>query len=149
MSIIDDFALRHTQLSAVHADLHKQASAEQAITAKVELNMTPREMQRQQESLPTYQITAMISCHGEAESDGDPLFSLQLTMHAAYQQIGGEAMDFERFKRSHAPFTRQLYPLLHQHMRQLMLQLGLETVKLPYDLAEGKPAPQQQAVVLH
>jgi len=32
MSIIDEFALRHTQLSAVHADIHKQVSAEQAIT---------------------------------------------------------------------------------------------------------------------
>jgi len=148
MSIIDNFALRHIQLSAVHADLHQQASAEQAITAKVELNMTPREMQRQQENLPTYQITAMITCKGAAEADGEPLFSINLTMHAAYQQISGDAMDFERFKRSHAPFTRQLYPLLHQHMRQLMLQLGLENVKLPYDLAAGKPTPQD-AVVLH
>mgnify|MGYP005849388627 CR=1 FL=1 len=149
MTIIDQFALRHTQLSAVHADLHKQAGTEQAITAKVELNMTPREMQRQQETMPSYQITAMISCNGEAEADGEPLFSLQLTMHAAYQQIDGDAMDFEHFKRSHAPFTRQLYPLLHQHMRQLMLQLGLENVKLPYDLAEGRPVAKQQAVVLH
>jgi hypothetical protein len=148
MSIMDQFALRHTQLSAVHADLHKQASAEQAITAKVELNMTPREMLRQQESLPAYQITATISCSGEAETGGDPLFSLQLVMHAAYQQISGVAMDFEHFKRAHAPFTRQLYPLLHQHLRHLMLQLGLDNVKLPYDLAEGKPS-SQQSVVLH
>ena len=148
MSIIDEFALRHTQLSAVHADIHKQASAEQAITARVELNLTPRTMQKRQENLPAYQITALIACNGQAEDNGEQLFSLQLTMQAAYQQIAGEAMDFERFKRSHAPFTRQLYPLLHQHLRHLMLQLGLENVKLPYDLAETQPKTKQ-AVVLH
>jgi len=141
LNLLDYFALRHTQLTSLHAELHEQSNIEQRIQAKVELNLSPREMKVQGDisNMPTYQIACTLTCNGENEASKKTVFTIQVGMQVAYQQIDGEISGFENFKKHHSSLTRQLYPLLYQHMRNVMLQLGLEHVRLPYDLINQKP----------
>mgnify|MGYP000541345698 CR=1 FL=1 len=46
----------------------------------------------------------------------------------------GDPVDVAAFGANHASLTRQLYPLLQQELRGLMLRLGLERIQLPFDL---------------
>lgn len=61
-------------------------------------------------------------------------------------------MDVAEFSANHASLTRQLYPLLAQELRILLMRLGLEQVRLPFDLAtrvearEGEPVKVSGAV---
>ena len=52
-----------------------------------------------------------------------------------YQQVSGEPVDLSQFTASHASLTRQLYPLLQQELRVLLVRIGLEQIRLPFDLA--------------
>lgn len=145
MNLLDFFALRHTQLTSLHAELHEQSNIEQRIQAKVELNLSPREMKVQGDvgNMPTYQIACTLTCNGESEESKKTVFTVQVGVQVAYQQIDSETVGFEDFKKHHSSLTRQLYPLLYQHMRNVMLQLGLEHVRLPYDLINQKPVEME------
>ncbi len=135
MNLLELFSLRHTQVTHVHAELHEQVANDQRIQAKIELNLTPKEMSGNgQNSMPAFQISVGLTCVGELQGAKQPAFNLQVVMQAAYQQVQGEAMKLAEFSQHHSTLTRQLYPLAHQHLRGLMLQVGLEQVKLPYDL---------------
>jgi hypothetical protein len=65
---------------------------------------------------------------------------------AIYQQIDGEPVDVAQFTASHASLTRQLYPLLQQELRMLLVRLGLEKIHLPFDLAARVNLPENQTV---
>ena len=59
-------------------------------------------------------------------------------------------MPFEEFSGRHGEFTRQLYPLLQQQLRQLLSQLGLEQLKLPADMGTNvNPSQEIPASQLH
>jgi len=51
-----------------------------------------------------------------------------------YRQISGEAMDLSEFSSHHAILARQLYPLLQQELRGLLLKIGLARLNIPFDL---------------
>ncbi|MFW6339736.1 MAG: hypothetical protein ACOC0Q_02580 [Wenzhouxiangella sp.] len=142
LNLLDRFALAHSQVTRLNADLKEIVAAEQAFRAKVELKLTPREMPPDQ-GVSQYQVTARMTCRGSRESD-DPdqaLFEVELIVQTVYRQFQGEALSFEEFSASHASLTRQLYPLMHQQLQPVFKQFGLDQVKLPYDLVNGPDRP--------
>lgn len=137
-NLLDEFSLAHTQLTRLNADLSEIVNPEQTFSARVELKLTPREMASDGE-LPQYQVTARLICRGnkEAENTDQPLFTIELVVQAVYRQFRGEPVDFQTFSENHGSLTRQLYPLIHHQLQPVLKQLGLDQVKLPYDLADG------------
>ena len=150
MSLLEQFALRHTQLTQLQAELHRAVDPRTPIQAHVELNLAPGEMQAAAaESLPTYQVTATLSCTGTTQADDQPLFTVKLVMQMAYGQIQGDSMPFEAFQQQHTELARQIYPLLHHQLRPVLQQLGLDQVRLPYDLAGGGGSEGAESATLH
>lgn len=135
INLLERFSLAHTQVTRLNADLSEIVPPSQAFSAKVELKLTPLEMQHEGE-LPQYQVTARMVCRGSREDSPDqPLFTVELVLQAVYSQFQGEPVDFETFKSNHGSLTRQLYPLIHHQLQPVFKQFGLDQVKLPYDLA--------------
>lgn len=146
-NLLEDFALAHTQMTRLNADLTEIVTQGQNFNAKVELKLTPREMPPEGD-LTQYQVTARLLCRGnrEAENPDQPLFTIELVLQAVYRQFKGQPVDFETFSRHHGSLTRQLYPLIHQQLQPVLKQFGLDKVKLPYDLANtaGQDQPGRQ-----
>jgi len=139
-NLLQTFSLSHTQITRLNADLNEIVKPDQPFSTKVELKLSPREMNHEAE-LPQYQVTARMLCHGrksgsESESD-QPLFTIELVLQAVYSQFQGEPVSFETFKGNHGSLTRQLYPLIHHQLQPLLKQFGLNQVKLPYDLVQN------------
>ena len=123
MNLLDHFVLQHVQVSLLKARLIHVSKEAGAQKAKVELNLTPRVLDTDSaEKLPSYQVSALLSCRGGAENDADPKFVAQVGFEVIYQQIDGEPVDISRFTQNHASLTRQLYPLLQQEMRMLLVR---------------------------
>ncbi|HMA98794.1 MAG TPA: hypothetical protein VKO38_04995 [Wenzhouxiangella sp.] len=142
LNLLDQFALAHTQVTRLNADLKEIVEPDQAFRAKVELKLTPRVMPPDQ-GVNQYQVTARLTCLGARESD-DPdtaLFEVELIVQTVYRQFQGAAVSFEDFSSSHASLTRQLYPLMHHQLQPVFKQFGLDQVKLPYDLVNGPDRP--------
>jgi hypothetical protein len=147
MNLLDHFVLQHVQVSLLKARLIHVSKEAGAQKAKVELNLTPRVLDTDSaEKLPSYQVSALLSCRGGAENDADPKFVAQVGFEVIYQQIDGEPVDISRFTQNHASLTRQLYPLLQQEMRMLLVRLGLEQIQLPFDLAARVNLPDGEMV---
>lgn len=135
INLLDQFALAHTQLTRLNADLKEIVAQDQKFGAKVELKLTPSEMKSDGE-VPQYQVTARMLCRGHREGAEaqDPLFTIELVLQAVYRQFRGEPVNFQTFTASHGSLTRQLYPLIHHQLQPVFKQFGLDQVKLPYDL---------------
>ena len=147
INLLERFALGHTQVTRLQADLGEIVPQDQKFSAKVELKLTPREIPADHDTVQ-YQVTARLICRGHRESDADekPLFTIELVLQTVYRQFAGEAVSFEEFSRNHASLTRQLYPLIHHQLQPVFKQLGLDQVRLPYDLVNQTPdvATQRQ-----
>ena len=142
--LLDRFALAHTQVTRLAADLKEIVAPDQPFRAKVELKLTPREIQADQ-GVAQYQVTARMICRGSRESDDPekPLFEVELVMQTVYRQFQGEPVSFEQFSASHGSLTRQLYPLIHHQLQPVFKQFGLDQVKLPYDLVKTEEQPAE------
>lgn len=150
-NLLDQFALSHTQVTKLHAELAGNVPREGAFSAKVELKLSPREANPagDGEGLPVYQVSAQMICHGylDGREEEKPLFSVELVLQAAYRQIAGAPVDFETFTQNHTSLTRQLYPLIHHQLQPILKQFGLDQVRLPYDLVNTQePGPDQRQV---
>ena len=147
MNLLDQFVLQHVQVSLLKAKLVHVSKEPGAQEAKVELNLTPRMMNTDSgDKLPAYQVSARLSCQGGSESDSGPKFVARVGFEAIYQQIEGDPVDVAEFTANHASLTRQLYPLLQQELRMLLVRLGLEQIHLPFDLAAKVNSPENQRV---
>jgi len=136
MNLLDRFILKHIQVSHLNAELTQTSKEPGNQEAKVELNLTPRPVKTDSGTdLPAYQVSARLSCQSGGKSKPGPMFSAKVGFEAIYQQIQGEPMDIAEFTSHHASLTRQLYPLLQQELRGLLIRLGLEQIHLPFDLA--------------
>ncbi|QOC21289.1 hypothetical protein IC757_09500 [Wenzhouxiangella sp. AB-CW3] len=137
-NLLEYFALAHTQLTRLNADLSEIVSQDNHFNAKVELKLTPLEMKHDGE-LPQYQVSARLLCRGQRDSEAsdEPLFTLEFVLQAVYRQFRGEPVDFETFTRHHASLTRQLYPLIQHQLQPVLKQFGLDQVKLPHDLVSS------------
>lgn len=113
----------------------------------MELNLTPRLLNTDSgESLPAYQVSAKLTCKGGTPDESGPSFVAQVGFEAVYQQTSGDPIDVADFTSNHASLTRQLYPLLQQELRMLLIRMGLEQVHLPFDLAAKVKTPESQTV---
>ena len=147
MNLLDQFCLQHVQLSLLKAKLINSAKEKGKREAKVELNLAPRLMQTDSgENLPSYQVSAKLICTGNPDETTGPRFVAQVGIEAVYQQIDGDPVDVSEFTSHHASLTRQLYPLLQQELRMLLLRLGLEQVHLPFDLPARVEYEEEQPV---
>jgi hypothetical protein len=153
VNLLDHFVLQHVQVSELRARLISPAENSGSNETKVELNLTPRLMQTDGgEQPPSYQVSARLSCKGGRADEPGPEFSVRAGIEAIYQQTSGAPVDLAEFSANHASLTRQLYPLLQQELRVMMLRMGLEQVHLPFDLAppvesaEGSPVQVSGAV---
>lgn len=152
-NLLENFVLKHVQIARLNAELVQLNAGAGAQEAKVELNLTPRLMQADSGSeLPSYQVSARLSCQGGGEEKKGPSFTASVGFEAVYQQVNGEPMDVTEFTANHASLTRQLYPLLQAELRGLLSRLGLEQIQLPFDLAartEGAGKTVQVSSSLH
>ena len=146
MNLLDQFILQHVQISTIEAKLLKPAQAGGSREAKVELKLAPRLIEADSgDQLPSYQVSARLLCKGESD-EAAPRFLVRVGIEAIYQQTEGEPLDLAEFSGHHASLTRQLYPLLQQEMRQLMMRIGLEKVQLPFDLPAKVEFQEDQTV---
>lgn len=135
MNLLDQFILQHVQISHLEAKLLSSPKGPGSREAKVELKLAPRLMQTDSgDDLPAYQVSAILTCKGDSGDDIAPRFKAQAGIEAIYQQTEGEALDLSEFSTHHASLTRQIYPLLQQELRMLLMRLGLEQIHLPFDL---------------
>lgn len=149
MNLLDQFVLQHVQVSLLKARLIHVTRDDGAQQAKVEMNLTPRMLETDSgDNLPSYQVSARLSCKGGAENEDEsgPKFEAQVGFEAIYQQMEGDPVDITVFTANHASLTRQLYPLLQQELRMLLVRLGLEQIHLPFDLAASVSLPEDGAV---
>lgn len=149
LNLLEKFALAHTQVTRLNADLSEVVPPDQKFSAKVELKLTPREMPAEPNATQ-YQVTARMLCRGNREQDDPekPLFTIELVLQAVYRQFQGDPISFEEFTQNHGSLTRQLYPLIHHQLKPVFKQFGLDQVHLPYDLAnqatESSPPATRQ-----
>lgn len=147
MNLLDQFILQHLQVSLIEAKLLTTAKGHGAREAKVELKLAPRLMKTDSgDELPSYQVSAKLTCKGESGDDVAPQFLARVGIEAVYQQIDGDPLDVAEFSAHHASLTRQLYPLLQQELRLLLMRLGLEQVHLPFDLPAKVEFQENQPV---
>lgn len=147
MNLLDLFVLQHVQVSLLRAELAHVTKDSGTQEAKVELNLTPRLMKADSgDSLPAYQVSARLTCNGGSNESAGPMFNAKVGFEAIYQQIEGDPVDVSEFTSNHASLTRQLYPLLQQELRTLLVRLGLEQIHLPFDLAARIEQPENQTV---
>ncbi len=148
INLLERFALTHTQVTHLHAELKGVVPENQAFNAKVELKLTPREIQSATEEagMPVYQVSARLVCRGfkAKEENAEPLFSVELMLQAAYKQVAGTPVSYEEFTQNHTSLTRQLYPIIHHQLQPILKQFGLDQVRLPYDLVNPPKKKSQQ-----
>jgi hypothetical protein len=136
VNLLDRFVLHHLQLTLLKVEVIKVVTDPGTQEAKVELNLSPRLMQADSgEDLPSYHVSARLACRSGPKGGKEASFEAQVGFEAVYRQISGEPVDIAEFTANHASLTRQLYPLLQQELRTLMTRVGLEQIRLPFDLA--------------
>lgn len=147
MNLLDQFILQHVQISQLEAKLLSSPKGTGAREAKVELKLAPRLMKTDSGAeLPAYQVSAILTCKGESGDDIAPQFLAKVGVEAIYQQTEGEALDLSEFSAHHASLTRQIYPLLQQELRMLLMRVGLEQIHLPFDLPVKVELQKDQTV---
>ena len=79
MNLLDQFILHHVQLSLLQAKLIATPKIEGAREAKVELKLAPRLVKTDSgEELPSYQVSARLSCKAGDKEDAGPQFNAQV-----------------------------------------------------------------------
>ena len=135
MNLLDHFILQHFQVSLLRAELLRVSREGTMQDAKVEMNLTPRLMEKSSgDQLPSYQVSARLTCIGHSVDDAGPAFKAKVGIETVYQQTSGEPVDISEFTNHHATLARQIYPLLAQELRGLLARMGLSNIQLPFDL---------------
>ena len=135
MNLLDNFILQHFQISRIKGELLRVSREGTMQDAKVEMNLTPRLMDMDAgDKLPSYQVSARLTCVGGAGDDSGPAFKAKVGIETVYQQTSGDPIDISEFTNHHASLARQIYPLLAQELRGLLIRMGLTIIQLPFDL---------------
>jgi len=138
MNLLDYFILHHFQISRIQGELLRVSREGTMQDAKVEMNLTPRIMEMDAgDKLPSYQVSARLTCIGGAGDDSGPAFKAKVGIETVYQQTSGDPIDISEFTNHHASLARQIYPLLAQELRGLLTRMGLTNIQLPFDLNPG------------
>jgi len=135
MNLLDHFILQHFQISHLHGELLRVSREGSMQEAKVEMNLKPRLMEMDSgDKLPSYQVSGRLICTGNSGDESSPAFEAKVGIETVYQQISGDPMDISEFTDHHASLARQIYPLLAQELRGLLMRMGLSGIQLPFDL---------------
>jgi hypothetical protein len=138
MNLLDHFLLQHCQVTLLQGELLRVEREGAMQDAKVEMNLTPRLLEMDSgDRLPSYQVSARLTCIGGARGDSGPAFKAKVGIETVYQQLSGNPVDISEFTNHHASLSRQIYPLLAQELRGLLTRLGLSNIQLPFDLNPG------------
>ena len=136
MNLLDHFILQHCQVSLLQGELLRVSREGAMQDAKVEMNLVPRLLEMDSgQKLPSYQVSARLTCVGGAGEDSKPAFKAKVGLETVYQQISGDPLDISEFTSHHASLARQIYPMLAQELRGLLTRMGLTNIQLPFDLA--------------
>jgi len=147
MNLLEHFVMQHSQLMRLDAQVLQAGRKPGPQQAKVELNLAPRLLETETaEGLPSYQVSAQLSARSGPAEASEPVFKAQVAMVAVYRQVSGEPIDIAEFTANHASLTRQLYPLLQQELRALMARLGIEDIRLPFDLGSPEESSEHRTV---
>ena len=138
MNLLDHFILQHCQISLLKAELLRVSREGAMQDAKVEMNLKPRLVEMDAgDKLPSYQVSARLTCLGGAKEDSGPAFRAEVGLETVYQQTSGDPIDISEFTSHHASLARQIYPLLAQELCGLLTRMGLSNIQLPFDLNPG------------
>jgi len=138
MNLLDHFILQHCQISLLKGELLRVSREGAMQDAKVEMNLKPRLVEMDSgDKLPSYQVSARLTCLGGANEKSGPAFSAKVGLETVYQQTSGDPIDISEFTTHHASLARQIYPLLAQELRGLLTRMGLSNIQLPFDLNPG------------
>jgi hypothetical protein len=147
MNLLERFVLQHLQTTLLNVEVIHASKEEGTQEAKVELNLAPRLMKTDSGSqLPAYQVSARLTCRSGPVGKEEPQFRAKVGFEVVYQQVSGEPVDIAEFTSNHASLGRQLYPLLQQELRVLMNRVGLEQIRLPFDLAAQVDSAEHEKV---
>jgi len=147
MNLLERFVLQQFQATLLQIEVLKVVRDKGRQEAKVDLSLAPRLVKADAgDALPAYQVTARLSCHSGTKGGKEPIFKALVGFEAMYQQVSGDPLDIAEFTANHASLTRQLYPLLQQELRALMSRLGLEDIRLPFDLAAKVDSQESDTV---
>jgi len=135
MNLLDQFVLQHLQVTQLHAELKPAPPGHEDKKARVELKMSPRVVEGGDAAqLPAYRVGCRLGCRSGDAGHGGFVFDAVVRADALYRQVNGEAMDLAEFTSHHAVLSRQLYPLLAQELRRLLMGIGVTGINLPQDL---------------
>lgn len=135
MNLLDHFILQHCQVSLLQGKLLRVSRKGVMKDAKVEMNLTPRLVEMDSGNKPpSYQVSAKLVCIGGAGEESGPSFNAKVGLELVYQQNSGDPIDISEFTSHHASLARQIYPLLAQELRGLLVRMGLTNIQLPFDL---------------
>ena len=138
MNLLEHFILQHLQISVLKGELLRVSREGAMKDAKVEMNLTPRLMDRSSgDKLPSYQVSARLTCIGGAGENSGPAFKVKVGIETVYQQFCGDPIDISEFTNHHATLSRQIYPLLALELRGVLMRMGLTNIQLPVDLNPG------------
>jgi len=136
MNLLERFVLQQFQATLLQIEVLKVVRDKGRQEAKVELSLAPRLVKADSgDALPAYQVTARLSCNSAEKGGKDLVF-----------KAFGDPVDIAEFTANHASLTRQLYPLLQQELRALMFRVGLEDIRLPFDLAAQVSSQESDTV---
>lgn len=150
MNLLEHFALIGSQVTRLHAEVHRNPAPGAQIHAQIEIKVNPVKPEEGHAAEGINRINLGFRCVGKqkAEDDNrDALFTLECAMTAAYRQMRGEPLPFEQFTAHHSPLSRQLFPLLRQVVTPVLAQMGFANVQLPHDLFQN-PGPENQSSVV-
>jgi hypothetical protein len=154
MNLLDQFILQHFQIVHLHGELVRVSREGSMKDAKVEMNLTPRLIEMDSgDKLPSYQVSGRLTCVGDSGDKSAPAFKVKVGIETVYQQISGDPMDISEFTNHHASLARQIYPLLAQELRTLLMRMGLSNIQLPFDLnptsRKVRMSPDEAPVQVH
>ncbi len=146
MNLLESFVLFNTQIVKLHAELTRGIGPQDVLQARVEIKLSPGQMQAEPGGAARYQVGVRLLCDGSMTEEGEskPAFSIECVLNAGYRQFQGEPISFEEFSKHHTTLTRQLYPLIHQQLVPLLSQLGIPSVRLPQDIVQDAQAKPPQ-----
>ena len=156
MNLLELFALKHVQVTVIHAELtHSGTAGEHSHgEAKIEFNMKPKIFKAEKEApLPCYQVSTRLKVESGDHENPAPVFNARIAIEAVYQQSTGTPVDLVKFTANTATLARQLYPLMQLELREMLSRLGITGIRLPLDLAPGmekkESAPEGVPASLH
>jgi hypothetical protein len=148
--LLNDLVLNNVVWSRIQAEIYRPQVQNEACQARIEFKITPHPPGENDTPEGGYWINVRLSIVG-FPPDGreeNRLFSVEVICNAHYRPVRLPAPTFERIQAEHTRLLRQLFPLLQLRGQQLLKELGLNQVQLPFDLVES-PVTVQPSIQLH